>query len=80
MTEKEIIILSKELEYMNKNIQDLYEILKNHIEKEEAQMEKLLDRLDKKYSWKWVEKIVGGAVGMILVSVFSALIYLVIQK
>lgn len=79
MSEKEIAILHKELEYVNKNIQDLYQIIKNHTEKEENQWEKFVIAVESKYSWKWVEKVVGGAVSMTLISVFWYIISLAIK-
>lgn len=87
MSEKEIAVLRNELDHMNKTIQDLHELLKLHIEKEEQQreksdrqIEKLIEWLDNKYSSKWVEKVVWSAVWIILVSVFGSLIYLVVPK
>lgn len=38
------------------------------------------DKLDDRYASKLTEKIVYGAVTLVLVSVFSALIYLVVNK
>ena len=67
------------MKHMNEKVQELFDMLKDHIEKEEAQMEKLFDNMDKKYSNKWVEKVVWWWIIMILTSVFWAIIILVVK-
>lgn len=79
MTEKDVAILSKELEYMNKSIQELQEMLKSHMVKEEMQMERLLENLDKKYSGKWVEKVIWGAAASIWLSLLWAILVLILK-
>lgn len=79
MSEKDIVILTNDMKHMHEKMQELYDMLITHMKKEEEQMEKLLEKLDQKYATKWVEKVVGWAIWMVLVSVFSSLIYLVVK-
>lgn len=79
MSPTEVAILATKLEYMNEKVQEIFDMLKNHIEKEEAERKELYWNFDKKYSSKWVEQIVWWAIVMILTSVIWALIVLVVK-
>ncbi len=79
MSEKDIAVLRNELDHMNRSIQDLHDLLAKHIEKEEIQMERLLENLDKKYSSKWVERAFITIFTTSWLAVLWALIALVIK-
>ena len=69
--DKEIALLKKDQEYMNKKI--------DHIDKKVDKIFDKLDNLDNKFASKLTETIVYGMVGLILTCVISALIYLVVK-
>lgn len=52
---------------MEKAFAEMKEMLAKHMEREEEQLAKLIDKLDQKFASKWVEKIVAGGIVMILV-------------
>lgn len=53
--------------------------IEKKVDKIIAKLDTLDEHLDVKYSAKWVERVVGGLIGMIVIAVFGALIALVIR-
>lgn len=60
-------LLTQSFNSMEKAFAEMKEMLAKHMEREEEQLAKLIDKLDQKFASKWVEKIVAGGIVMILV-------------
>lgn len=79
MPPKSVDILMVELDHLKGDFKELKEILLKHMEHEEAQMTALIDRLENRFSAKWVEKLVAGGIVMLLVAFGTYLGYSVVH-
>ena len=68
MSDQDIILLKKDMDYMKQDIQEIKASLKTFIQK-----------ADEKYASKETEKIVKSLIGLIVIAVVTALIALVLK-
>lgn len=63
----ESTVNSHTLMNIQEDVKEIKAMFQKHIEYEESQLEELRKYMDDKFASKWVEKLVAGAVVMILV-------------
>ncbi len=85
MSEKDIAILNTKLEYMNEKMEAFFELLKNHIEKEEAELWLIvkdiharIKEVEEKKAGNWTEKAIIWFVITCMTAIIAGLLKLVI--
>lgn len=85
MSEKEVAILSTKLEYMNEKMEQLFNMLKSHIDKEETELGLIvkdiyarIKEVEEKKAGSWTEKAIIRFVSLCMAAIIAGLLKLVI--
>ena len=68
------------LEVNSKNMAEKLEKIEIKVDHLNDKFDVLLDKMEKKFASKWTERVIKGMVGLVLLSVFWAVIHQVIIK